>query len=197
MKTPPFLTRFLGNPVVACIMCAWFFHMVAGWVQGQPSVPETFIASGSVVFSLIAWRRMRVHQAWRQQWADTGQAEAGTPARIAAGRARGRWKSALPFLLPVLCLMLLLMMAGNASPDDIPLLRLLSLGCVLWMGIAALVRRLKKHGGGRTGEAPKAETPSAVAWMSGPARSAPSRDFATSNLPDYALMVMGQRRNRQ
>jgi hypothetical protein len=197
MKTPPFFTRFLGNPVTACIMWIWFFHMVAGWYQGQPSVPETFFASGFAVFSLVAWRRMRVHQAWRQQWADTGQEGAGTPARVSAGRARGRWKSALPFVLPVLCLMLLLMMAGNASPDDMPLLRLLSLGCVLWLGIAVLARKLKKHGRGRVGEAPKAETLSPVAWVSGPAHSAPSRNSATSNLPDYALAVMGLRRSRQ
>jgi hypothetical protein len=196
MKTPPLLTRFFGNPVVALIMCAWFLHMVAGWYQGQPSVPETFFASGCLVFSLVAMRRMRVHHAWRRQWNETGQGEAETPARIAGGRSGGRWQSALMVFLPVLCLVFLLMAAANAGPDELPLLRLLALGCIGWL-VAALVRKFRKHGGGRAGAAVKTEAPAIVAWMSGPARSAPSRASATSNLPHYALKVMGLRREKQ
>lgn len=193
MKTPPLLTRFFGNPVVALFVCAWFLHMVAGWYQGQPSVPETFFASGFAVFSLVAWRRMRVHHAWRRQWDDTVQAEAGTPARISGGSPRGRWRSALMFYMPVLCLVFLLMAAGNAGPDDLPLLRLLALSCVAWLAIA-LVRKFRKHGGGRAGATVKTEAPAIVAWVNGPAGSSPARSTATANLPDYALAVMGLRR---
>jgi hypothetical protein len=90
--------------------------------------------------------------------------------------------------LPVLGLLILLMAGSNARPDELPLLRLLSLGCVFWL-VAAL-RKFRKHGGKRT-------SPAIVAWVTGPAGSAPSRDFASSNLPDCALAAMGLRRVNQ
>lgn len=192
MKTPPLLTRFLGNPVVVLCMCAWFLHALAGWYLLQPSISESIVAGCFAVASLRAWRTMRTHQAWLRQWNDTGQMEAETPARISADRRRR--KSALVFVLPVLALMMLMLAANNARPDELPLLRLLSLGCIAWLVVAALTRKFRKHGGGQASSAAKVETPSAVAWVSGPASSAPSRAFATSHLPDYALSVMGLRR---
>jgi hypothetical protein len=190
MKTPPLTTRFLGNPVVALCMCVWFLHALAGWYLLQPSIPESIIAGCLAVCSLSSWRRMRVHQAWLRQWKDTGQAETQTAARISASRR----KSALVFLPPVLTLMLLLLAANTARPDELPILRLLLLGCAAWLVMLALMRKFRKHGGGQASSTVKAEAPSIVAWVAGPASSAPSRAFATSNLPDYALNVMGLRR---
>jgi len=195
MKTPPLLTRFLGNPVVAVCMCVWFLHALAGFYLGQPSVPEFIVAGCFAVGSLRALRTMRVHHAWLRQWDYTGQAETEVPTRISADRRRR--KSALMFFLPVLGLMLLLLAANNASPDELPMLRLLALGCVAWLVRVALAWKFRKHGGGQAASTVKVEKPSAVAWVSGPARSAPSREFATSNLPDYALNVMGLRRGNQ
>jgi hypothetical protein len=139
---------------------------------------------------------MRVHHAWLRQWNDTGRMDSGTPARISAGGPRDRRKSALMFFLPLLGLMILLLAANNASPDALPMLRLLALGCVVWL-VAAMLPRFRKHGGGQASSAVKTEAPSVVAWVAGPAPCAPSRAFATSNLPDYALRVMGLRRVNQ
>lgn len=184
MKTPPLFVRFFGNPVVALLTCAWFLHAMAGWYQGQPAIGESIVAVCFAAASLRSWRGMRVHYARLRQWNDTGQAEE---------EARARRRSALMLFLPMLGLMLLLMAANGARADELPLLRLLLLGCIAWL-VAALVRKLRKHGGGQASSAAKAEAPAIVAWVTGPARSAPSRDFATSNLPDYALSVMGLRR---
>lgn len=99
--------------------------------------------------------------------------------------------------VPMLGLVVLLLAASNASSDELPLLRLLSLGCVAWLVTAALTRKWKKHGGGQAAHTVGAEAPAIVAWVRGPASAAPSRAFATSNLPDHALAVMGlQRLNR-
>jgi len=190
MKTPPLTARFFGNPVVALCMWGWFLHALAGWYVLQPSIAETIFAGCFAVGSLTSWRKMRVHYAWLRQWSDTGQLETETPARIPAS---GRRKSALLFFLPVLALMLLLLAANNARPDELPMLRVLALGCVVWL-VTAILRKSRKHGGGQVSSAVKTEAPSIVAWVDGPATSAQSRAFATSNLPDYALAVMGMRR---
>jgi hypothetical protein len=131
---------------------------------------------------------MRVHHGWLRQWNDTGRMDEGTPARISAGSSGGRRRSTLMIFLPVLGLMILLMAGSNARPDELPLLRLLALGCAVWL-VAAL-RKFRKHGGERASS-------EIVAWVTGPAGSAPSRDFAISNLPDYALTAMGLRRVKQ
>jgi hypothetical protein len=170
-------------------MCAWFLYTLAGWYLGQPSVGETILALCFAAGSSRAWRAMRVHHARLRQWNDTGQEEEA-PARIPAA---GRRRSALMFLLPVVGLMLVLMAANGASAAELPLLRLLSLGCVAWLVIAT-VRKFTKHGGGQVESVAKADTVSPVAWVRGPAHFAPSRASATSNLPDYALGVMGLRR---
>lgn len=184
MKTPSLFVRFFGNPVVALLTCAWFLHAVAGWYQRQPAIGESIVAVCFAAASLRSWRRMRAHYARLRQWNDTGQAEE---------EARARRRSALMLFLPMLGLMLLLMAANGASGDELPLLRFLLLGCIAWL-VAALVRKLRKHGGGQRESRDKVGTVSPVAWVAGPPRSAPSRDFATSNLPDYALSVMGLRR---
>jgi hypothetical protein len=138
---------------------------------------------------------MRAHQAWQRQWNDTGEGEEA-PAQASADGGSGGRRSALIFAVPVLGLMLLLMAANGASADELPMLRLLSLGCVAWLVIAA-VRKFKKHGRGQVESVTKAGTVSPVAWVSGPAHFAPSRASATSNLPDYALGVMGLRRGNR
>jgi len=193
MKTPHLFTRFLGNPVAVLIMCAWFLHVIAGWFQGQPSIGESIVAGCFAAASARAWRRMRTHHARLHQWNDTGKAEEGQPASPFTSGISKRRRSVLIFAPPVLGLMLLLLAANGAPAEELPLLRLLSLGCIAWLAVA-LVRKFRKLGGGQAASAVKVETPSAVAWVTGPARSAPSRDFATSNLPDYALSVMGLRR---
>jgi hypothetical protein len=174
-------------------MCAWFLHALSGWYLGQPSLKETIIAGCFAAGSSRAWRRMRAHQSWLRQWNDTGQMDAEEPSRIAAGGMPALRKSTLAFLLPTLGLMLLLMAANGAGADELPLLRLLALGCLAWLVIAT-VRKFTKHGGGQVESVTKADTLSPVAWVSGPAHFAPSRASATSNLPDYALGVMGLRR---
>lgn len=194
MKTPPLLTRLLGNPVVAVFMCGWFLNTVRGYYLHKVGMPGLLFVGFVAAFSAASRRTMRAHKAWLRQWNDTGRMDAGTPARISAGSSGGRRKSALMFFLPVLGLMLLLMAASNARPDELPMLRVLSLGCVVWLVILALARKFRKHGGGQASNAAKVETPSAVAWVAGPARFAPSRAFAISNLPDYALAAMGLRR---
>ncbi|HEY1759391.1 MAG TPA: hypothetical protein VGG72_28725 [Bryobacteraceae bacterium] len=192
MKTPPLFARLFGNPVIALCICAWFLHALAGWFLGQPSLRETIVAVCFAAASLRSWRRMRVHHARLRQWNDTGQEEEA-PGRIPADGGRARRRSALMFVAPALGLMLLLMAANGASADELPMLRLLSLGCVAWLVIAT-VRKFKKHGRGQVESVAKADTASPVAWVSGPAHFAPSRASATSNLPDYALGVMGLRR---
>lgn len=187
MKTPPLTTRFLGNPVVALCMWVWLLHALAGWYLQQPSIGETIFAGCFAVCSLSSWRKMRVHQAWLRQWNDTGRDETGTPARIPAS---GRRKSALMFFLPVVALMLLLLAANNAPADGMPLLRLLSLGCVAWLVVATLVRKFRKHSEVRESRSVKAEAPSIVAWVAGPAGCAPSRSDACKDLPDYCARIM-------
>jgi len=178
---------------VALIICAWFLHAMASWYQGQPAIGESIVAVCFAAASLRSWRRMRVHHARLRQWNDTGQMDAEEPARIPAGGMLARRKSALAFLLPTLGLMLLLMAANGASAGELPMLRLLSLGCVAWLVIAT-VRKFRKHGGGQIASTAKVDTVSSVAWVSRPAHFAPSRASAISNLPDYALGVMGMLR---
>jgi hypothetical protein len=187
MKTPPLTTRFFGNPVVALCMWGWFLHALAGWYLLQPSIGETIFAGCFAVCSLTAWRKMRAHHAWLRQWSDTSQLETETPARIPASSRR---KSARVFFPPVLGLMLVLVAANNARPEALPMLRLLAFGCVVWLVAAALARKFRKHGGGQESSGVKAETPSIVAWVAGPASCAPSRTDACKDLPGYCAEIM-------
>jgi hypothetical protein len=180
MTAPSPYARLAGTPVVAVLLFIGYATVITGWFEGRMAWWWAALAFIAALKTLKALGEVRRYKAWLAQWnAMDGQAQA-KPARKAPS-----WGRVL--VLIALAIFLFPLFQAPGTPDS-GLKQLAWVASGLYLAFALvrfIVRRVRK---GHTVEAERENKP--VSWLIDRASSAPSREDATAQLPDYCASLL-------
>jgi hypothetical protein len=180
MTAPSPFARLAGTPILAVLLFIGYGTVITGWLQGNLPWWLAAIACLAALKTLKALGDVRRYKAWLAQWnAMDGQAEAKPKRKLPSiGRVLFLMAAAM-FLFPLL-------QAPGTHDSALKEAAWVTSGLYLVFALVKFILRRVRRGRDRQGEGESKP----VGWLIDRPSSAPSREDATQNLPDYCASLL-------
>lgn len=180
MTAPSPYARLAGTPILAVLLFIGYGTVITGWFEGRLAWWWAAVAFLAALKTLKALGEVRRYKAWLAQWnAIDGQAQEKAARKLpSVGRILVLVAAAM-FLFPLF--------QAPGTPDS-ALTQAAWVASALYLPFALvrfIFRRVRK---GSRAQADGENKP--VSWLIDRASSAPSREDATENLPDYCATLL-------
>lgn len=180
MTAPSPYARLAGTPILAVLLFIGYGMVITGWFEGHVAWWWAALAFLAALKTLKALGEVRRYKAWLAQWNAMDGQEQAKPARKRPSLGR-------VLVLIAAGMFLFPLFQASGTPDS-------GLKDVAWVASALylvfalarfILRRVRK---GRSAEGSGESKP--VSWLIDRASSAPSREDATEQLPDYCAALL-------
>jgi hypothetical protein len=180
MTAPSPWARLAGAPIVAILLFVLYGTIITAWFQGSVPWWLAAVACLAALKTLKAMGDVRRYKVWLAQWnAMDGQAEAKPARKLpSVGRVLILLAAAI-FIYPLL-------QAPGTHDSALKEAAWVASGLYLVFALVRFILRRVRKGRDAQGEGESKP----VGWLIDRASSAPSREEATAQLPDYCASLL-------